>query len=343
MTDRSRSYGLANPDRRKVLALGAASILAPAMAGCSLADRPLLAADSQPDGFPTVEALKFFATRVAETTYGRVNIEVYPSGQLGAQNDTLELAQFGGIDFIRVNIAPLNVLVPETIVPTLPFLFRSIPHMRAAMDGAPGKEILQSLTDHNLIGLAFYDSGARSFYTTDREINEPADLSGMKIRVQTSDLFVSMVEALGGNATPMAYGEVYQGLVQGVIDGAENNFPSYESSRHFEVAPIYSLTRHVMAPEILAMSRYRWEKLSPTDRDHVREAATASVSVMRQLWDRQVLELRKLLEGANVRIIEPAGHNAFVTKVEPVWNEYLDTPKLRRLAEDIFNTDANHG
>jgi TRAP-type C4-dicarboxylate transport system substrate-binding protein len=147
-----------------------------------------------------------------------------------------------------------------------------------------------------------------------------------------------MVEALGGNATPMAYGEVYQGLVQGVIDGAENNFPSYESSRHFEVAKVYSLTRHVMAPEILAISRYRWEKLTPSDRDHVRAAAQLSVPVMRRLWDDQVQASRRLLEESNVRIIEPSDHDAFIRKVEPVWDQYLISPALRRLAEDIFNT-----
>lgn len=327
-----------NCDRRAIIAMGVAGFVSQGLAGCTLGNRPMMAADTQPDGYPTVEALNFFAQELSKRTDGRLRVDIYPSGQLGDQNDALELAQFGGIDFIRVNTAPLNVLVPETIIPALPFLFRSIPHMRMAMDGAPGRAILDSLSSHGLVGLAFYDSGARSFYTTEREINEPSDLRGLKIRVQTSDLFVSMVEALGGNATPMAYGEVYQGLVQGVIDGAENNFPSYESSRHFEVAKVYSLTRHVMAPEILAISRYRWEKLTPSDREHVRASAQLSVPVMRRLWDDQVGASRRTLEESNVSIVEPSDHDAFIRKVEPVWDQYLTSPALRRLAEDIVNT-----
>ncbi|RIV84127.1 TRAP transporter substrate-binding protein [Aurantiacibacter xanthus] len=295
----------------------------------------MLAADSQPEGYPTVAALRFFAEDLARRTGGRMRVEVYPSEQLGSQNDTMELAQFGGIDFVRINAAPLNSLVPETKVPTLPFLFRSIAHMRRAMDGAPGKAILQGLSAHGLIGLAFYDSGARSIYTKDRPVRSPADMRGLKIRVQTSDLFVSMIEAMGGDPTPMAYGEVYQGLVQGVIDGAENNFPSYESSRHFEAAPVYSLTRHVMAPEIFAMSRRRWDMLSDEDRGHVLAAAAASVPVMRQLWDARVLESRRIVEQAGVQIIDDVDRDSFARAMTGVWDDYADTPALRRLVEDI--------
>ena len=324
-----------------MLAAGAFGATA-ALGGCSGLARPLMAADSQPENYPTVRALRFFAGEVARLTEGRIRVDVYPSEQLGGQNDTLELAQLGGVDFIRVNSAPLNVLVPETLVPSLPFLFRSIPHMRAAMDGAPGREILDSLSRHGLIGLAFYDSGARSIYTVDRAVREPADMIGLKIRVQTSDLFVSMIEAMGGNATPMAYGEVYQGMVQGVIDGAENNYPSYESSRHFEVAPVYSLTRHVMAPEILAMSQRSWDKLSATDRDAVRMAAAASVPIMRGIWDRQVVEARALVTAAGVQIVEDVDGAAFSRLMEPTWNQFAGTPPLRRLVEGIRNMGEGH-
>ena len=225
---------MADWNRRAVLkrggALTAAGSILPSLAGCGILGHPLLAADSQPDGYPTVEALRFFARDLASRTDGRLNVQVYPSETLGSQNDSMELAQFGGVDFIRLNMAPLNVLVPETSVPALPFLFRSIQHMRTVMDGRIGREILDALAGYGLIGLAFYDSGARSIYTFDRPIHTPSDMRGLKIRVQTSDLFVAMIEAMGGNATPMAYGEVYQGLVQGVIDGAENNFP--DAPRH---------------------------------------------------------------------------------------------------------------
>lgn len=324
-------------NRRTALLAGGAFCLSASLGGCGQASRALLAADSQPENYPTVAALRFFAKELARLTGGRLDVDVYPSEQLGSQNDTLELAQLGGIDFVRINSAPLNVLVPETLVPSLPFLFRSIEHMRNAMDGEPGRAILAALEKHGLIGLAFYDSGARSIYTVDRAVREPRDMAGLKIRVQTSDLFVSMIEAMGGNATPMAYGEVYQGMVQGVIDGAENNFPSYESSRHFEVAPIYSLTRHVMAPEIFAMSKRSWDKLSMDERGAVLQAARASVPVMREIWDRRVIESRRIINSAGVQIIEDVDRTAFSDLMQPVWSAYADTPRLRQLVEDIRN------
>lgn len=328
-------------DRRSALATGGAFGLSLALGGCGLSAGSLRAADSQPEGYPTVDALRFFARDLAERTSGRLAVDVYPAEQLGSQNDTLELAQLGGIDFVRINTAPLNVLVPQTLVPSLPFLFRSTAHMRVALDGAPGRAILDGLADHGLIGLAFYDSGARSIYTPDRAVRTPDDMDGLKVRVQTSDLFVAMIEAMGGNATPMAYGEVYQGLVQGVIDGAENNFPSYESSRHFEVAPIYSLTRHVMAPEVFAMSRASWEKLAEEDRQHVLDAAKASVPFMREIWDRQVIESLQIVENAGCRIVEDVDRAAFSSRMEPVWNRFAGTPGLWRLVESIRGLEVS--
>jgi len=174
-----------------------------------------------------------------------------------AERDTIEITTFGGLDLNRVPIAPLNSIEPMTLIPSLPFLFRSTQHMRKALDGAAGDIILASLRPHQMVGLCFYDSGQRSFYNTQHPILTPADMKGMKIRVQSSDLYVSMIKALGADATPMSFGEVYQALVQGVIDGAENNWPSYHSTRHFEAARYYSLSRHVMAPELLVMSRGR--------------------------------------------------------------------------------------
>lgn len=327
-------------DRRGLLRTAGVLSLGLLVSGCGTAPMPLRAADSQNDGYPTVEALKFFAANLAERTEGRLQVEIYPSEQLGSQNDTMELAQFGGIDFVRINMAPLNVLVPETTIPSLPFVFRSISHMRAAMDGAPGQAILDALSAHGLIGLALYDSGSRSIYTVDRPVRRPADMRGLKVRVQTSDLFVAMIEAMGGNATPMAYGEVYQAMAQGVIDGAENNFPSYASSRHFEVAPVYSLTRHVMAPEVFAMSRRSWEELSPADQEAVLAAAKASVPVMRKIWDMQVRESRQLVEAGGATIVEDVDRAAFTALMEPVWQQFARTPALRALLRSIRETEA---
>ena len=162
----------------------------------------------------------------------------------------------------RVNMAPLNNLIPETNVPGLPFVFRSVEHMRKVMDGPIGDEILAAFTPHGMVGLAYYDSGARSFYNSKRPVTKVEDLKGLKIRVQQSDMFIALVNALGANATPMPFGEVYSALQTGVIDGAENNWPSYESTRHFEVAKHYSETEHSMTPEVLVMSKRSWDRLT---------------------------------------------------------------------------------
>lgn len=306
-------------------------------AGCAPRDqRLLLSADTHPDGYPTVEAVRAMGDTLNRETDGRLRIKIYSGGQLGAESDTLEITIFGGLDLNRVNLAPLNTFAPMTVIPALPFLFRSTEHMRRAMDGAPGEAILNSLEAHGLIGLCFYDSGERSFYNTRRPIRTPADMRGLKIRVQGSDLYVSMIRALGADATPMPLGEVYQSLVQGVVDGAENNWPSYHSGRHFEAARYYSLTRHVMAPEVLVMSASRWAKLSAEDREHVRRAAKASVPVMRQKWDARVEASRSALLAAGVEVNEVDDTQAFAAAMRPVWDRFVTTQSQRAILADII-------
>ena len=275
------------------------------------------------------------ARLLRERTGGRLDIKVFAGGQLGSERDTLEITTFGGLDMNRVNLAPLNSIEPLTTAPSLPFLFRSTGHMRRALDGAPGEAILASLEPHGLIGLCFYDSGERSFYNRRKPILTPDDMRGMKIRVQNSDLYVAMIKALGADATPMSLGEVYQSLVQGVIDGAENNWPSYESGRHFEAAPYYSLTRHVMAPEILVMSLSRWRKLSPEDRETVRQAAKDSVPYMRTLWDKRVDDARTRLLAAGVMADKGDDLSLFVDRMRPVWDRFVVTDAQKRLVRDI--------
>lgn len=322
---------------RRSMLVGAAAYALPA---CSRRDgRTLRAADNNPDGYPTVEGVKRFAELLAERSSNSLRTKLYPGGQLGQEKDTLEITIFGGLDFNRINLAPLNSVSKETLVPTLPFMFRSTQHMRAAMDGAPGQTILDALRPHGLVGLCFYDSGARSFYTTKRAINEPGDLQGLKIRVQNSDLYVSMVEALGGDATPMPFGEVYQGLLQGVVDGAENNWPSYESTRHFEAAKYYSLTRHVLAPEVLVMSLKRWRKLSAEEQELVVACARDSVPHMRAQWDARVENAKKIVLDSGVRVVAP-DIKPFQEKVQPVWDKYLTTPQLKSLANDIQSIEV---
>lgn len=319
--------------RRSVLLAGAAS---GALAACGRGSgRTFLSSDTHPADYPTVQAVDEMARLLRERTDGRLDVKTYAGGQLGSERDTLEITIFGGLDLNRVNLAPLNAIEPVTTVPALPFLFRSNAHMRRALDGSIGDEILGSLTRHGLIGLCFYDSGDRNFYNTKRPIYAPSDMKGMKIRVPNSDLYVSMIKALGADATPMSIGEVYQALVQGVIDGAENNWPSYESGRHFEVANYYSLTHHVIAPEVLVMSARRWEKLDTKDRDLVRQAARDSVPFMRLHWDARVEEAQAKILAAGVKVNEIADPAAFSSAMRPVWDKYIVTDVQRRLVQEI--------
>jgi tripartite ATP-independent transporter DctP family solute receptor len=295
----------------------------------------LLSSDTHPADYPTVQAVTEMGRLLAERTSGRLGIRVYAGGQLGAERDTLEITTFGGLDMNRVFLSPLNSIEPATTIPSLPFLFRSKEHMRRALDGAPGRAILDTLAPHGLIGLCYYDSGERSFYNTRHPILTPVDMKGMKIRTPNSDLSVAMINATGANATPMDLGEVYQSLVQGVIDGAENNWPSYESGRHFEAAKYFSLTRHVMTPEVLLMSKARWDKLTPADRDIVMACAAESVSYMRKLWDERVEGSRNRLLAAGVLENEVTDRESFVKLMQPVYAQFVTTPFEKRVVAEI--------
>lgn len=316
--------------RRAVIAGAAASF---ALAGCGRRST-LFGTDTHPADYPTVRAFRRFGDLIEARSGGRLTLKLFPGGQLGAERDTLEIAVFGGLDFNRINMSPLNSIEPLTIVPSLPFLFDSEAHMRRAMDGAPGRRILAALEPHGLIGLAFYDSGARGFYNVRRPIARPEDMAGMKIRVPNSDLYVAMIRALGADATPMDIGEVYQGLVQGVVDGAENNWPSYQTGRHYEVARYYSLTGHVIAPEVLLMSKARWDRLEAADRAIVTESARDSVPYMRGLWDARVGAARAALlaEGVRANDVDPA---PFRELMRPVWDAFVTSDAQRALVTEI--------
>lgn len=307
-----------------------------ALGGCAMQlGNAFTAADTHVIDYPTVQAVIRFGDILAERTDGRLKLRMYAGGQLGNERDTLEITTFGGLDFNRVNLAPLNSIEPLTIVPALPFIFESTQHMRTVLDGTVGDEVLASLEPHGLIGLCFYDSGERSFYNTRGPIRTPDDLKGLKIRVPGSDLYVGMIKALGGDATPMPLDEVYQSLAQGVIDGAENNWPSFESGRHYEVARFYSLTRHLLTPEVFAMSKISWDKLSATDQQLVRSAAKESVAYMRLLWDAQVKRSMKIILDAGVAVndVDPA---PFTEKMMGMWDDFVTTPQQKDLVDRIL-------
>lgn len=300
----------------------------------------LRAADVHDADYPTAVALSTMADQLREETRGRLSLKLYTGGQLGDELDTIEITILGGIDLNRVSLAPLNSIIPETLVLAMPFLFRSTAHMRETLDGPIGEEILAAFEPHGLIGLAYYDSGARSLYNVDRPVRTPEDVAGMKVRVQSSEVFVAMVEALGGNATPMGFGQVYESLALGTIDAAENNWPSYHTTGHFEVAKHYSRTEHVMVPEVLVMSRYRWKRLSSDDRAAIRAAAKASVPVMRELWDARVETSRQQVLASGNFIIEDVDKEPFVRAMRPVYERFLTTESLRGLARRIQSVGA---
>ncbi|WEX73929.1 TRAP transporter substrate-binding protein [Sinorhizobium numidicum] len=320
---------LKNLKRVALVALAVGALLSTARA-----ETVLRSSDTHPDGYPTVEAVKYMSALVKERTNGAYSIDVFHSGQLGEEKDVIEQAQFGVIDMIRVSMGPFNNIVPETIVPSLPYVFRSTEHMRKALDGEIGDEILKAFEKHNLVALAFYDAGARSFYNTKREVKSPADLKGLKLRVIQSDIFVDMVNALGANATPMPYGEVYSAMQTGVIDGAENNWPSYESSKHAEIAKYYSLDQHLIVPEILAMSKATWDKLSPEHQEIFRQAAKESVAKQRALWEAAEKTARAAVEAAGSKVVE-VDKKPFVDAMQPVYDKYLADAEIRALYERI--------
>ncbi|CZT36661.1 TRAP transporter substrate-binding protein [Rhizobium sp. 9140] len=294
----------------------------------------LRSADIHPDGYPTVEAVKYMGQLLSERSNGRIKIEVSNNAVLGNEKDTIEQTRFGVIDMNRVNAAPFNNLVPETTVLGLPFLFRSTEHMHHTVDGPIGDEVLKAFEPHGLVGLAFYDSGARSFYTTKKPIEKLDDLKGMKIRVQQSDLWIAMMQAFGANPTPMPMGEVYSSLETGVVDGAENNWPSYESARHYEVAKNYTLTEHSLNPEILVISKISWDKLTPEDQTLLRQAAKDSVGKMRELWLAREKASEEKVRAAGNNIIK-VDKKQFADAMKPVYDRFVTEPAMKDLLERV--------
>ncbi|WP_246449773.1 TRAP transporter substrate-binding protein [Novosphingopyxis iocasae] len=295
----------------------------------------LTSADAHPADYPTVRAVEFMGRFLSEKTNGRLGIKVFAGGQLGNETDTLEITSFGGLDFNRVNFAPLNSIEPMTLPFSLPFVFDSVDHMRRVVDSAVGDKVLASMEPHGLIGLAIYDSGARNFYNMRRPIRTPEDMRGLKIRVPASDLYVAMVNALGANAVPIPFSEIYQSLAQGVIDGAENNWPTFVGERHYEVANYLSITEHLLTPEALVMSKASYDALDPADRSLVRQAAKRSVIEMRRLWDARVQEAKDVIDRSDVRV-NPVNKAPFAGLMRPVWDQFITTWAQRRIVDAIL-------
>ncbi|QDY70877.1 TRAP transporter substrate-binding protein [Qingshengfaniella alkalisoli] len=289
-----------------------------------------------PEDYPNSIALDQFAADVAEVTEGRVEPEVFHNGVLGSQPDAIEQVRNGGLDFANFNMGPMGEIVPATNVLSLPFIFRSVDQMHAAMDGEIGQRFSDALAEEGLVALSWFDSGARSFYNTKKPIMTPADVEGMKFRVMNNDLYVQMVDELGGNATPMAFSEVYQSLKTGVIDGAENNYPSYESTNHYEVAGYYSITEHLIIPECICVSTAAWDTLSEEDQAAIKQAAMDAAVVQRELWAERSKASRAKVEEAGVEINEIEDKQPFQDAMGPVYENFIAAnPDLESLITDI--------
>ncbi|HVE52618.1 MAG TPA: TRAP transporter substrate-binding protein [Ramlibacter sp.] len=288
------------------------------------------------DDYPTVAAVKHMSDLLKQATGGKHSIKVFNKGALGSEKETIDQTKIGALDLTRVNISPMNAICPKTMVPTMPFLFRSVEHMRKVLDGPVGEEILKDCEQHGFVGLAFYDSGARSIYGK-KAVKSLADAKGMKIRVQQSDLWVALVGAMGANPTPMPIGEVYTGLKTGLIDAAENNVPSYDGFKHFEAVKYYSRTEHSMAPEMLLMSKVVFDKLPPAEQQAIRKAAKDSVAFQRKKWDEQEAKSMAVVKAAGAEIVE-VDKASFQKAMGPVYEKFITSPDLKRLVKAVQDT-----
>jgi tripartite ATP-independent transporter DctP family solute receptor len=292
------------------------------------------------DDYPVSIAMESFMKEVTEKTGGAITGKIYNNGVLGDQPDAIEQVRLGAIDFGEFSLGPMGQAIPETNVVSLPFIFKSIPQMYKLMDGEVGEKIGEGMIAKGMVPLGWYDAGARSFYNSQHPINTPDDVKGLKIRVMSNDLFVMMVEAMKGNATPMAFGEVYQSIKTGVVDGAENNPPSYESTNHFEVAKYYSLTEHLIIPECLCMSKMTWDKLTPEQQTIVKDAGHASALLQRELWQAREAASMEKVKAGGTEVNTIADKAPFQAAMAPVYEKFIaDNPGLTDLVNMIRNAD----
>ena len=315
-------------DRRSVIKLGLGGLAfgavgAPAAFG--QAKMVLKAADVHPLGYPTVEAVDLLGKKLEGATNGRLSVQMFPSMQLGGEKEMLEQAQVGALQFARVSVGPVGAIVDDLNVFNLPFVFRDVAHMRKVIDGPIGDELLKQISDSpkaQLIGLAWMDSGARSFYNKVRDIKSIEDLKGLKIRMMGNPIFVDTMNALGGNGVAMGMDQVMNALQTGVVDGAENNAPSYDSFGHVPVAKHYSLTEHLIIPEILVFSRKSFDAMSKEDQALIVKLGKEAQYEQRKLWDVRVEAAMKKIKDQGVNVIQIADKKPFQDAVKPVWDKY---------------------
>jgi tripartite ATP-independent transporter DctP family solute receptor len=323
----------------RYLTVGAGAALAGlALAGSldGLLAREFRAADIQAESYPTVQALLYMDKLVAERTEGRHRIRVFHSRQLGEESQTIEQTRVGAIDLNRINVAAIGDDAPALSILAQPFLFRSIDHLYKVIDGPIGDDILAAIEPNGFIGLTYYDSGARSIYTRSPPVRGLSDLRGLKIRVQQSDLVIRMMRALGAEPVVLPYGQVLTALSARLVDGAENNWPSYVTTDHYKVAQFYTVTEHTMGPEVLVMSRRAWQELSDADRAIFRGAARDSSRYMRAQWQSWEERSKQQAADAGVTIIDKFDRKPFEDATRPLRDEMRADPKFGPLIDRIL-------
>lgn len=276
------------------------------LSGCQSQEQTVLKLAHALDRSHSVhQAIVFMGNRLEALSEGKMRLDVYSNGQLGSERELMELLQIGSLAMTKVSASPMESFVPEMKLFSLPYVFRDHDHYWEFLDSQSGQQLLSAGEKYRLRGLAYYDAGSRSFYTNDKPVRHPADLQGLKIRVQKSQTSVQMVNTLGGAATPISWGELYTALQQGVVDGAENNPPSFHQSRHYEVSKYYSLDEHTSVPDILLISTTIWQQLSPQEQSWLQTAVNESVGFQKQLWKEQTEAALEAVAQAGVEIIYP--------------------------------------
>jgi tripartite ATP-independent transporter DctP family solute receptor len=297
--------------------------------------REFRVSDTQAEDYPTVQALMFMARLIEQRTGGRHRIHIFHSRQLGEEKETIEQTRAGAIDLNRTNVAPIGAMIPAANVLALPFLFRSFDHLHRVLDQEIGDEILSGFQRHGFVGLTFYDSGARSIYNSVRPIRSLADMKGLRIRIQQSDLMSKMIRSLGAEPIELPYGQVLTGLQTKLIDGAENNWPSYVTTGHYKTAPYYTMTEHTMGPEVLVMSTRAWESLSAEDQVIFRDAARESSQHMRSLWLGLERDSRRQARMNGNTIIDNFDRKPFERAMNSIYTSAVMEPDLIQLIERI--------
>jgi tripartite ATP-independent transporter DctP family solute receptor len=304
-----------------VLAMAAAS----APAAFAQAKMVLKATDVHPLGYPTVEAVVRMGKKLEAATDGRLSVQMYPSMQLGGEKEMIEQAQVGALAMARISVGPMGPLVPELNVFNLPFMFRDAAHMEKIIDGEIGDELMRKLSDHptaGLIGLAWMNAGTRNVYNAKKPIRSIDDLKGLKIRMMGNPIFVDTMNSLGGNGVSMGFDQLINAMQTGVVDGAENNYPSYTSGQHYRYAKYFSLTEHLMIPEILVFSKRVWNTLSKEDQELIRKSAKEAQQEQRKLWYEMEEKSLKEMKEAGVEIQPVADKQKFQDAVKPVWEKH---------------------